>query len=306
MDKVSLVNRKRLGDLTVEPTQADNKKEELLALKISQLNKSAQQTGNLLDLDIHQIIPDPNQPRKTFTNIDSLAKSIQSQGIIQPIIVSYDDSSEYYKIIAGERRYRAAKQVGLSNIPCIVRNEKDADILIMQLLENDQREKVSPFEEADALAELINVKKMKKSEVAKSLGHDNSWVSMRLKLSEATDSIRSLSLDGFIDDVRTLYELRQLEINSSEAANSFISKVRNKRIRGSFRSAIKREKEYWSNLDSEGFNGFIRQSSDEVSDFYFENDLLIIKFENRSTPLRLQLTGKLLTKLFRELQARIK
>lgn len=305
MEKISLVNRKRIGDLTVEPTQADSKKEELLALKISQLNKKALQAGRLLDIEIHKIIPDPNQPRKTFTNIDSLANSIESQGIIQPIIVREEDSAGIYHIIAGERRYRAAKQIGLSHLPCIIREEKDADILILQLLENDQREKVSPFEEADALAELINIKKLKKGEVAKSLGHDNSWVSMRLKLANSTDALRSLSSDGFIDDVRTLYELRKLESDIPEAANNFILKVRNKSVRGSYRKAIMREKENWLKA-KEGKESFARQGSDEVSDIYFEEDMLIVKLENRSSVLKLQLSNRNVTKLYRELQARIK
>jgi ParB family transcriptional regulator, chromosome partitioning protein len=305
MEKISLVNRKRIGDLTVEPTQADSKKEELLALKISQLNKKAVKAGRRIDIEIHKIMPDPNQPRKVFTNIDSLANSIQAQGIIQPIIVREEDDAGMYHIIAGERRYRAAKQIGLLHLPCIIREEKDADILILQLLENDQREKVSPFEEADALAELINIKKLKKGEVARSLGHDNSWVSMRLKLANSTDALRSLSTDGFIDDVRTLYELKKLESNIPEAATNFISKVRNKSVRGSYRKAIMREKENWLKA-KEGKESFTRQGSDEVSDIYFEDDMLIIKLENKSTVSKLQLSNRNVTKLYRELQARIK
>ncbi len=305
MSKVSLANRKRLGELTVDQTQADIKKEELLTLKMSQLNAQAERMGTLLNIAIHDIQPDPKQPRKTFRNIDSLAQSIEAKGIIQPIIVTEKTSEGFYYIIAGERRFRAAKQIGLSHIPCIVRNETDADILIIQLLENDQREKVSPFEEADALVELIKNKKLKKGVVAKSLGHDNSWVSMRMKLAESADSLRALSEDGLIDDARTLYELKKFEDEMPEAAKEFIEKIHAKKIRGSYRAAIKRARDNWRKRE-EGDEIFVRQSSDEVLDIYFDEDLLVMKLENKPKPLKLQLSAHNLTKLYRELQARVK
>ena len=305
MSKISLSNRKRIGELTIEPTQADLKKEELLALKISQMNAQAERTGTLLNIPIHEIHPDPKQPRKSFRNIDSLAQSIEAKGIIQPIIVTEKSVEGIHHIIAGERRYRAAKQIGLAYISCIVRNETDADILIIQLLENDQREKVSPFEEADALVELITNKKLKKSEVAKSLGHDNSWISMRLKLAESTETLRGLSQDGIIDDVRTLYELKKLEDELPEAAIDFVEKVRTKKIRGSYRAAIKRARDNWrKKLD--GSESFVRHGSDEVIDLYFDEDLLVMMLENKLQPLKLQLSTANLTKLYRELQARLK
>ncbi|MDA7742009.1 ParB/RepB/Spo0J family partition protein [Francisellaceae bacterium] len=305
MSKVSLANRKRLGELTVEQTQADVKKEELLTLKMSQLNAQAERMGTLLNIAIHDIQPDPNQPRKSFRNIDSLAQSIESKGIIQPIIVTEKTSEGFYYIIAGERRFRAAKQIGLSHIPCIVRNETDADILIIQLLENDQREKVSPFEEADALVELIKNKKLKKGVVAKSLGHDNSWVSMRMKLAESADSLRALSEGGLIDDARTLYELKKFEDEMPEAAKEFIEKIHAKKIRGSYRAAIKRARDNWRKRE-ESDEIFVRQGSDEVLDIYFDEDLLVMKLENKAKPLKLQLSAHNLTKLYRELQARVK
>ena len=86
--------------------------------------------------------------------------------------------------------------------------ESDANIVLLQLLENDQREGVSPFEEADALRDLIENKDVKKSDIAKVLGRDNSWISMRLKIADADENIRELSDKGIIEDVRTLYEAK--------------------------------------------------------------------------------------------------
>ncbi|MDE4992373.1 KorB domain-containing protein, partial [Francisella tularensis] len=86
--------------------------------------------------------------------------------------------------------------------------ESDANIVLLQLLENDQRENVSPFEEADSLRDLIENKNVKKSDISKILGRDNSWISMRLKIADANADIRELSNRGIIDDFRTLYELK--------------------------------------------------------------------------------------------------
>jgi ParB family chromosome partitioning protein len=239
MSKGLLSNRKRLSDLGVVGSHADMKKDELLTMKLKELNSQAESVGSLLDLPLDHVKPDPNQPRKIFKNLDSLAKSIKENGVLQPVIVRRNEIGDF-TLIAGERRYRAAKIAELITIPAIVREENDTDVLIIQLLENDQREKVSPFEEADAIFELVKHKKLKKSDVAKSLGRDLSWVSMRLKLIESSELIRKLSDDGIIDDVRTLYDLKKFEDEEPAEARDFIRKVRESRIRGSFRQAISR------------------------------------------------------------------
>ena len=244
MSKISLFNRKRMHELgQADVTQV--KKDELLDLQLQALDEKAEKTRQLKDIALGMLLPDPNQPRKRFKNIESLAESIKQKGIIQPIIVTPKKEDGFFHIIAGERRFRAAKLAGLGTIPCIVRNEVDSDILILQLLENEQREKVSPFEEADALMELIKRRKVAKAEVAKSLGRDPSWISLRLKLAGASDNIRAISQAGFIEDVRTLYELKKFEDELPEAAAHFIEKLRHHRVKGAYRQAIKRAKMLW-------------------------------------------------------------
>ncbi len=243
--KVSLANRKRIHELGNKEGNSDSKKDELLALQLKQLNDKAQSAGTLRDMRLTELLPDPNQPRKIFKNIDMLAQSIEQKGIIQPIIVTPKKEDGFYHIIAGERRFRAAKELGLSVVPCILREEADNEILIVQLLENEQREKVSPFEEADALTELVLKRKMNKIDVAKSLGREPSWVSMRLKIAKSSVAIRMLTVDGFIEDVRTLYELKKLEDELPQVANQFVQKVRDNKVHGAYRQAIKRAKEVW-------------------------------------------------------------
>ncbi len=119
---------------------------------------------NISMLDINEIIPDPEQPRKKFndTSLQELAQSIKGKGLIEPIIVRKD--GDLYKIIAGERRWRACKLIGLSKIPCIVKQLKSKEeIKEIQIVENLQREDISQIERAKALQEylalLLNVSK---------------------------------------------------------------------------------------------------------------------------------------------------
>ncbi|QEO56404.1 ParB/RepB/Spo0J family partition protein [Francisella marina] len=252
--KVSLMNRKT--NSKVHDAVAQEKKDILRAMQLQELSDQASKVGQLFELPLNLVKPDANQPRKTFKNIDSLAESIRENGVIQPIIVTAKKNDGAHHIIAGERRYLASQKAGLTTIPCIVRQEEsDASIILLQLLENDQRENVSPFEEADALRDLIENKNVKKSDIAKVLGRDNSWISMRLKIADAEDNIRELSNKGIIEDVRTLYELKKFAEEIPQGAEEFVKKALENKISGSYRSAITRYRDNWKRkaevLDSE-------------------------------------------------------
>lgn len=234
---ISLFGRKRTVELGNTQRQAE-KKDELLALKLQSLNEDAHQAGTLQQIPIDLVLPDPGQPRKIFRQIDSLAASIQQKGIIQPIVVKAKNVDGQYIIIVGERRFQAAKQAGMKTVPCIIRQEDDANTLILQLLENDQRESVSPLEESDALAKLIHDMSVSKAQVAKELGRDPAWVSIRLGLQQASGDIKSLIEEGLVEDVRTLHELRMLEKDHPQQAKRFIGRVRKNQVVGSYRQVI--------------------------------------------------------------------
>lgn len=237
MKRISLFGRKRTSELG-STEASDEKKDELLALKLQQLDDQARSAGNLQMLPLGNVQPDPNQPRKQFRNIDTLANSIREKGIIQPIIVTPKNDQGVYTVIAGERRFRAATEAGLKAIPSIIRDETDANVVILQLLENDQREDVSPLEESDSLVRLIGEMDLSKAQVAKELGRDSSWVSIRLGLQKASDDIKSLVADGIIEDVRTLHELRKFEEENPERACQLIKRFRNNNVSGSYRQVI--------------------------------------------------------------------
>lgn len=239
MKKSLLFGRKRTRDLSEQANdESAAKKDELMALKLKAMHATAQSSGRLMDLPLELLRPDPNQPRKRFDNLVALADSIKVKGIIQPIVVSSRDNDGLYTIIVGERRFRAAQLAGLQVVPCIIRLEDDANTLILQLLENDQREGVSPMAESNALVRLVDELGVSKSRLAQELGRDAAWVSLRLGLQHASEGVKQLVEEGVIEDARTLHELRKLEAEKPKVAAELIEKLRDNQVSGSYRQVI--------------------------------------------------------------------
>lgn len=128
-------------------------------------------TGEIVqNIKITKIEPDKEQPRKRFDEekLDELANSIKQYGVIQPIIVTLKD--DYYQIIAGERRWRAAKKAGLTEIPCLVRTKTEQENREIALIENIQRENLNPIEKAKGLRRLLDDYGLTQQELADKLG----------------------------------------------------------------------------------------------------------------------------------------
>ena len=155
-------------------------------------------------LEIEKIKPNENQPRKNFKDetLIALAESIKENGIIQPILVRKEEENKY-KIIAGERRFRAAKMVGLKEIPVVVKEIDDKKITEIALIENLQREDLNPIEEAKGFLGLIEKYGLTQDEVSKKVGRSRSFV---------TNSIRLLNLPKEIID-----EIEVGNLNSGQA-----------------------------------------------------------------------------------------
>ena len=119
-------------------------------------NFQTEPAGNSQFIPVDQIFPNPSQPRLEMDDIslDELANSIREHGIIQPLILTKDEDGEHYTLIAGERRLRAAKLVGLESVPGIVRQASEQERLELALIENIQRENLSPLESAHAYHEV--------------------------------------------------------------------------------------------------------------------------------------------------------
>lgn len=144
---------------------------------------------NILQIPIENIRPDQNQPRKRLGDLSGLVESIRENGIIQPIIVT-EDGKDRYVIVAGERRYTAAKEIGLKTIPAIVRAfEEEKARKALQLIENIQRQELEPLDEANALYELIQNHGMTQKQLAKKLGISPAAVNQALRMRSLPDVI---------------------------------------------------------------------------------------------------------------------
>ncbi len=146
--------------------------------------KKLEETGSkIMEIDLSSIKPNPNQPRKTFDPdaLMDLSNSIKSQGVLQPILVE-EIAEGVYVIVAGERRYRAAKMAGLTKIPCIVRSFSDLQRMEISLIENIQRENLNPVEEARAFSYLLTQAGIKQEELAQRVGKGRSTITNSLRL----------------------------------------------------------------------------------------------------------------------------
>src|SRR5262245_50363341 len=144
----------------------------------------------MLEVSIDEIKPNPHQPRKAFEAgaLDELATSIRASGLLQPVIARR--SSSGYELIAGERRWRAARQAGLERIPVIVREATDAESLELALVENLLREDLNPIEEAQAYQKLLAQFDWTQEELSHKIGKDRSSIANSLRLLRLPEDIQ--------------------------------------------------------------------------------------------------------------------
>lgn len=138
-----------------------------------------------------EILPNPNQPRKRFNydELEGLAQSIRANGILQPLLVRTNEDGRY-ELVAGERRLRAARLVGITKVPCVVNDISESDSAVFAIIENLQRQNLDFFEEAEALATLVSEYRMSQEELCKKLGKAQSTLSNKLRLLKLSDEMR--------------------------------------------------------------------------------------------------------------------
>ena len=148
-------------------------------------------------LRVSEIEPNRDQPRKTFSEdaINALAESIREHGMIQPILVR-PLSTGSYQIVAGERRWRAARMLGLDEVPVTVRELSDSQTMQIAIIENLQRENLNPIEEANGYSELIEKYDMTQDEVAKLVGRSRSAIANSIRMLSLPDKVQKLIEDG--------------------------------------------------------------------------------------------------------------
>jgi ParB family chromosome partitioning protein len=147
-------------------------------------------------IGLEQLKPNPYQPRKNFNKeeLNELARSIKEHGIIQPLVVR--KSIKGYDIVAGERRFRAAKLAGLSKVPVVIKELTDREMMQIALIENLQREDLNPIEEADAYKKLMKGLNLTQEELAKKLGVSRPHIANHLRLLQLPPAVCELVEDG--------------------------------------------------------------------------------------------------------------
>ena len=154
----------------------------------------------VIEIDVNQIIANPHQPRKQFDDekMENLAQSIKIHGIIQPLIVS--KKGNQYELIAGERRFQAAKRLGLKKVPVIVREADEMQKLELAIVENVQRHDLNPIEEGKAYQKLIDEFQMGQEEVAQKMGKSRSLVANKIRLLNLPVEIQKGLIEGKITE----------------------------------------------------------------------------------------------------------
>lgn len=166
------------------------------------------------EVDVDAIVPGPMQPRTHFDegSLEGLADSIRTHGIVQPLLVRRQ--GDRYELIAGERRWRAARLAGLSKVPVVLRDVPDKDLLEIALIENIQRENLNPIEEAQAYRRLIENVGLTQEALAARVGRDRSYITNFLRLLKLPDDLQQLVVEGRLSTghARTLLGLSQLDL----------------------------------------------------------------------------------------------
>ena len=185
-------------------------------------DEAGSQTG-VNEIPLNLIHRDPTQPRRTFSEdtLTELSASIKAQGVIQPILVRPMGDDDSYRIVAGERRWRAAQLAGLETIPVVVREIDDSTTLAIQLVENLDREDVSILEEAQGVARLIEMGH-KAGDVANLLGKVPSWVSQRRKIAKGHELVAPFVEVDATRDPETLAMLIDLAHKDRHAYENFL------------------------------------------------------------------------------------
>lgn len=172
-------------------------------------------------VDIDEIRPNPSQPRKQFdeAKISDLSESIRMHGMIQPIIVRPAASGEGYEIVAGERRWRAARGADLRKVPCLVRNLTDRENMLISIIENMQREDLNPIEEALAFHEMAESYQLTQAEIAQSVGKSRPYVANAVRLLKLPDSVQNLVKEGRLSGAhaRTIAGVEDTELQTELA-----------------------------------------------------------------------------------------
>ena len=201
-------------------------------------NEAAGEKGPETIVKITMVEPNRDQPRKNFDEdaLAELADSIKQFGLLQPILVQ--DRKDHYEIIAGERRWRAAKIAGLKEVPVIIRNYTEQEIVEISLIENIQREDLNPIEEAQAYKRLLDEFHLKQDELAERVSKSRAAITNSVRLLKLSDEVQQMVIDGLVstgharallgvEDQKEQYDLAQKIVDEKLSVRDVEKLVKN-------------------------------------------------------------------------------
>ena len=211
---------KGLGAIFGEDVVKESKEElEKAKAKRAAAAEEIDEKGRILMLKLDLIQPNKEQPRKTFDEeqINELAGSIKQYGVLQPLLVQ--KSGSFYEIIAGERRWRAAKQAGLNEVPVMIRKYNENEIVEIALIENIQRDNLNPIEEAMAYKRLMEEFELKQDEVAARVAKSRVAITNTMRLLKLDEQIQNMLIQGVITSghARALLSLEDTQMQLKAA-----------------------------------------------------------------------------------------
>ena len=211
-DKTSREHAVQLEERNIKDSKGESSKTQTASAKIEV------DEDRVLYVDINDIKPNKDQPRKTFNEekLKDLANSIKENGVIQPLIIRKAQNG--YELVAGERRWRAARIAEIKKVPCIIRNFDEKQNMIVAIIENMQRENLDPIEEALGLNEMIKRFEFTQEQVSNALGKSRAYIANSLRLLKLPEKIQNMIIEGRISAAhgRTIItikdEKKQIEV----------------------------------------------------------------------------------------------
>ena len=230
---------------------------------------STDDKNNTLTISINKIKSDKDQPRKSFDSekIAELTESIKTHGIIQPLILRKIDDDQYI-IVAGERRWRAAKIAGLKELPAIIMDLSESEILEISLIENIQRQDLNPIEEAIAYKKLIDDFKMTHEELSKRIGKSRTSITNTMRLINLDERVQQYIIEGVISEGhgRALLGIKNSEIQYELAQQIIDEKLSVRELEKLIRKILEpsNKKDY----NKQELNPYYKEIKDQLQDYF--------------------------------------